>query len=199
MGETSMKNAMIGGLTALFATGYILAHSASAQPLTPFANYQAGAVTLVGWGDNGQGGGYGGTPQNQGSGYGGGQQNQGGGWQGGQPQNQGGTYNNNGGNQGGTYNKNSGNQGGDYSGGNNSQPQGDYQGQQQPQGGNGGQPQQGGNSGQQPSGGSEPTGNAGDNTACLANCNKQCMNDFVPGSAKQKTCSGRCNRVCRLH
>ena len=58
-----MKNAMIGGLTVLFATGYILAHSASAQPLTPLANHQSGAVNLVGWGDNGQGGGYGGTPQ----------------------------------------------------------------------------------------------------------------------------------------
>ena len=70
-----MKNAMIGGLTVLFVTGYILAHSASAQPLTPLANHQSGAVNLVGWGDNGQGGGYGGTPSgNSGGGYGGGQQ-----------------------------------------------------------------------------------------------------------------------------
>ena len=105
-----MKNAMIGGLTALFATGYILAHSASAQPLTPLANHAPGAITLIGWGDNGQGGGYGGTPQNQS----GGSQ---GGYGGGQPQNQGGGYggNNNGGNQGGTYNNNNNsNQGGTY-------------------------------------------------------------------------------------
>ena len=44
--------------------------------------HQSGAVTLIGWGDNGQGGGYGGTPQNQSGG------SQGGGYGGGQPQNQ---------------------------------------------------------------------------------------------------------------
>jgi translation initiation factor IF-2 len=109
-----------------------------------------------------------------------------------------GALNNNGGNQGGTYNNNSGNQDGDYNGGGNSgQPQGDYQGQQQPQGGNGGQQQQSGTGGQPQSGGSQQTGNAGDKTACVASCNKQCMNDFVPGSAKQKNCSGRCGRICR--
>ena len=75
-----MKNAMIGGLTALFATGYVLVHSASAQPLTSLARHQSSPVTLIGWGDNGQGGGYGGTPQNQSGG------GQGGGYGGGQPQ-----------------------------------------------------------------------------------------------------------------
>ena len=50
------------------------------------AVHDFGFLQRVGWGDNGQGGGYGGTPQNQSGG------SQGGGYGGGQPQNQGGGY-----------------------------------------------------------------------------------------------------------
>ena len=173
-----MKNAMIGGLTALFATGYLLAHSASAQPLTPLANHQSGAVTLIGWGDNGQGGGYGGTPQNQsggsqGGGYGGGQQqnNSGGGYGGSNNSgNQGGTYNNNSGNQGGTYNNNSGSQGGTYQG-------------QGSQGGYGGNNNNGGNNGN--NGGGNNGNNGG--TSGSSGGNK----------AKQAVCLGRCHNACK--
>ena len=142
-----MKNAMIGGLTVLFVTGYILAHSASAQPLTPLANHQSGAVNLVGWGDNGQGGGYGGTPLtsgNSGGGYGGGQQqnNSGGGY--------GGSNNFNSGSQGGTYNNNSGSQGGTYQG-------------QGSQGGYGGNNNGGGNNGNNGGGNNGSSGTSGNN------------------------------------
>ncbi len=34
---------------------------------------------------------------------------------------------------------------------------------------------------------------------CLGTCQKKCMNDFVPGSSSQKSCSGRCARQCRPH
>src|SRR6476660_8687463 len=88
-----MKNALIGGFALLIATGCALA-SASAMSLSSHAAHPT-PIELVGWGDNGQGGGYGGTPQNQNSGS-----------QGGTYNNQGGTYNNNSGNQGGTYNEN---------------------------------------------------------------------------------------------
>jgi len=74
-----MKNELIGGLALLIATGCASA-SASAMSLSSHAAHPT-PIELVGWGDNGQGGGYGGTPQNQSGG------SQGGGYGGGQPQN----------------------------------------------------------------------------------------------------------------
>jgi hypothetical protein len=148
---------------------------------------QCALLQLTQWG-----GGYGGTQNNSGSGYGGQQGGQqGGGWSGQQQQTPQGGYGGQQQNQGGY---NGGQQ--QNEGGYNSQPQGDYQGQQQ-EGGNSGQQQQGGTGGQRPSGGPQQTGNGGDKTACVADCNKQCLNDFVPGSTKQKNCSDRCGRICR--
>src|SRR6185312_4454351 len=75
-----MKNALIGGFALLIASGCGFA-SASAMSLSSHpAN--ATPIELVGWGDNGQGGGYGGTQQNSGGGYGGQQSDgqQSGGW-----------------------------------------------------------------------------------------------------------------------
>lgn len=62
-----MKNALIGGFALLIASGCGFA-SASAMSLSSHPAY-ATPIELVGWGDNGQGGGYGGTPQNSGGGY----------------------------------------------------------------------------------------------------------------------------------
>jgi hypothetical protein len=188
-----MKNAMIGGLTALFATGYTLAHSASAQPLTPLANHQSGAVTLIGWGDNGQGGGYGGTPQNQSGG------SQGGGYGGGQPQNQGGGYggSNNSGNQGGTYNNNSGSQGGTYQG---QGSQGGYGGNNNNGGNNGNNG--GGNNGSSGTSGNTSGGNKAKQAVCLGRCHKDCQLDAIanhkPGDPFiiPKVCLDGCKQRC---
>ena len=77
-----MKNALIGGFALLIATGCA---SASAMSLSSHPT-SATPIELVGWGDNGQDGGYGGTQQNSGGGYGGQQSG------GGNQQNSGGSY-----------------------------------------------------------------------------------------------------------
>jgi hypothetical protein len=182
-----MKSLMIGGLAALFATGCFVAYSASAQSPMPLAGHHAGAAILIGWGDNGQGGGYGGTPQNQGGGYGGGQQNQGGGWQGGgQPQNQGGTYNNNGGNA---------NQGGQSGYGGNNQG-GNTQGSGQQGSGQSGQSSSNGNS----SGSSSSSGGSKSAQAvCLGHCHDDCQRDAIANHLFKipQACLKSCNQRCQ--
>jgi hypothetical protein len=137
----------------------------------------------VGWGDN-----YGESPKSNDSGYGGGQGGDSGGW------NKGGSNGNSDSDDDGYKSKNKGS---DYD-------DDDYQPKPKKKSGYGGDDEDTGTG--KPSNGDNGSGKPSTDSnndipavkaACIGKCQKQCASDFVPGSAKQKSCSSHCARQCR--